>query len=134
MLAALFMVLEAGADLSQIGRSYPRLHKHKYYVQGAKFPDDITNLLPPTGECWWETLGKSLGISFSALFSQFSTAAEACQRVEARVEAPSVPSAPKIRFLFARAQQADDVDDMEVDAGDEELDELAEDDYIPVRH
>ena len=59
---------------------------------------------------------------------------EACQQVEARVEVPSVPSALKIQFLFARAQQADDVDNMEVDAGDEELDELAEDDYIPVHH
>ena len=128
------MVLEAGANLSQIRRLYPRLCKHKYYIQGTKFPDDITDLLPPTGECWWETLGKSLGISFSTLFSQFSTAAEACQWVEMRVEAPSVPSAPKIQFLFARAQQTNDVDNMEVDAGDKELDELVEDDYILVSH
>ena len=73
-------------------------------------------------------------ISFSALFSQFSTAAEARQWVEARVEVPSVPSVPKIQFLFAWAQQADNVDDMEVDAGDEVLDELVEDDYILVHH
>ena len=58
-LAALFIILDAKADFSQIGRSHPKWRKHKYYLPGARFPEDISSLLPPVEARWWEMLGKS---------------------------------------------------------------------------
>ena len=66
-LAALFIVLQRGADLSEIRRDHPDLHKHKYYDPEAKFPQDISNLLPAPVDRWWVTLGK-LCSPFSGLF------------------------------------------------------------------
>jgi hypothetical protein len=56
-LAALFIVLDSGADLSEIGRNHHLIRKHKYYDPRAKFPEDISGLLPPNGDRWWEPLG-----------------------------------------------------------------------------
>ena len=58
-LVVLFIVLDAEANFSQIGRSHPKWHKHKYYLPGTRFPEDISSLLPPVEARWWETLGKS---------------------------------------------------------------------------
>ena len=58
MLAALFIMLQRGADLSKIRRDHPDLYKHKYYDPEAKFPQDISNLLPAPVDRWWVTLGK----------------------------------------------------------------------------
>ncbi|KAI9429532.1 hypothetical protein H4582DRAFT_2065117 [Lactarius indigo] len=54
-LAALYIVLDADGDLSEITRTNPGLKRHKYYQPGAKFPQDISDLLPSEGR-WWETL------------------------------------------------------------------------------
>ena len=77
-LAALFIVLKNSANLSQIRRSHPNLHLHKHYNPEAMSPKDISNLLLPTGNRWWESLGK-LCSHFSDPFSQSCTAANACQ-------------------------------------------------------
>ena len=77
-LAALFIILKDSADLSEIRRSHPDLHIHKHYDPEAIFPKDISNLLPPTGNHWWESLGK-LCSPFADPFSQPCTAADACQ-------------------------------------------------------
>ena len=66
-LVELFIVLQRGADLSEIRRDHPNLHKHKYYDPEAKFPQDISNLLPAPVDRWWVTLGK-LCSPFSGLF------------------------------------------------------------------
>jgi hypothetical protein len=58
MLAALFIVLDSGADFSEIGRNHWFLRKHKYYNPRVKFPEDISGLSPPSGDCWWESLGE----------------------------------------------------------------------------
>ena len=95
-LAPLFIVLHCGADLSEIRRDYPDLHKHKYYDPEAKFPQNISNLLPVPVDHWWVTLGK-LCSSFSGLFSLSHTAADACKRLTA----PDVASClPRIRLIL----------------------------------
>jgi hypothetical protein len=57
-LAALSVVLAKGADFAEIGRDYPKRRKHQFYDPQATFPEDITDLLPPQEERWWERLGK----------------------------------------------------------------------------
>src|SRR6266702_940279 len=59
-LAALSFVLDTKGDLSEIGRGHPKINKHKFYQPGAKFPADLSHLLPPSESRWWEHLGKSL--------------------------------------------------------------------------
>lgn len=123
-LAALFIVLAAGAsaDLSEIGRTYRDVRKHSNYSAWAKFPDDISNLLPPPGERWWETLGKSSS-TFSSSFSQYSTVAEARRGQEA----PDPPRPlPKVRLILPPNPEAPK--DVEM----EEVDELEDDDYVLV--
>jgi hypothetical protein len=56
-LAALSIVLTKGTDFSEIRRDHPKVSKHSYYTP-HEFPDDISNLLPPSAEHWWESLGK----------------------------------------------------------------------------
>ena len=58
-LAALYIVLDADGDLAEITRTHPRLNRHSYYQPGAKFPQDISDLLP-SEDRWWEILGESL--------------------------------------------------------------------------
>jgi hypothetical protein len=58
MLAALYIVLHAKGDLSEISRNHPDLEQHKYFQWKAKFPNDISDLLPPCEDHWWEDLGK----------------------------------------------------------------------------
>jgi hypothetical protein len=59
-LAALFIVMDSAADLSEIGRDHPRIEEHLYYTPGSQFPGDISGLLPPSGDRWWEPLGESI--------------------------------------------------------------------------
>jgi hypothetical protein len=56
-LAALSVVLDLGVDFSEIGRNYHKCRKHRFYDPRATFPEDITGLLPPKEERWWERLG-----------------------------------------------------------------------------
>ncbi|KAI9443045.1 hypothetical protein H4582DRAFT_2054140 [Lactarius indigo] len=60
-LAALYIVLDAKGDLSDIGRGHPSINKHKYYLPSAKFPADISHLLPPNEGRWWEHLAAEHG-------------------------------------------------------------------------
>ncbi|KAH9032698.1 hypothetical protein EDB85DRAFT_2145449 [Lactarius pseudohatsudake] len=55
MLAVLYIVLDADGDHAEITRTYPRLNKHRYYQPGARFPQDISDLLP-SEDRWWEIL------------------------------------------------------------------------------
>ena len=50
-LAALFIMLQCSTDRSEIRRDHPDLHKHKYDPE-AKFPQDISNLLPVPVDRW----------------------------------------------------------------------------------
>ncbi|KAI9447438.1 hypothetical protein H4582DRAFT_2067999 [Lactarius indigo] len=64
-LAALYIVLDADGDLSEITRTNPGLKRHKYYqlmnstheddTHSDKKTVDISDLLPSKGR-WWETL------------------------------------------------------------------------------
>jgi len=56
-LVALSMVLHCNGDLGTINRTYPDRHKHAYYKDSAVFPNDISDLLPPSADRWWEHLG-----------------------------------------------------------------------------
>ena len=51
MLVALYIVSDLKGNLSEIGRNYPDLKKHKYFKCSAKFPENISDLLPPHEGC-----------------------------------------------------------------------------------
>jgi hypothetical protein len=57
-LAALYIISDLKGNLSEIGRNHPDLRQHKYYKRNAKFPSDISDLLPPREARWWEDLGE----------------------------------------------------------------------------
>ncbi|KAI9440801.1 hypothetical protein H4582DRAFT_2056079 [Lactarius indigo] len=61
MLAALYIVLDAKGDLSEIDRGHPSIYKHKYYLPSAVFPTNISHLLPLSEGCWWEHLAAKHG-------------------------------------------------------------------------
>ncbi|KAI9430703.1 hypothetical protein H4582DRAFT_2063490 [Lactarius indigo] len=52
---------EEKGDLSDIGRGHPSINKHKYYLPSAKFPTNISHLLPPSEGRWWECLAAEHG-------------------------------------------------------------------------
>lgn len=57
-LAVLGIVLDADEDLGNIGRTHPRLHEHPYFKPQALFPKNISDLVPPIGNRWWDDLGE----------------------------------------------------------------------------
>lgn len=57
-LAALYIVLDQKEDLGSIKRSHPDLKKHEFYDPAAEFPDDLSDLLPPRADRWWDDLGE----------------------------------------------------------------------------
>jgi hypothetical protein len=57
-LAALSMVIRRDEDLGSITRSYPDRVKHRDYDASVVFPFDISGLLPPSKDRWWEHLGR----------------------------------------------------------------------------
>jgi hypothetical protein len=57
-LVVLTIMLKEGTDFSKISRDHPKLHKHEFYQPHHKFPINISNLLPPNTEHWWESLSK----------------------------------------------------------------------------
>ena len=57
-LVALCIVLNRKEDLGRISRTHPDLHQHQDYNPDAEFPSDLSELLPPSAERWWECLGK----------------------------------------------------------------------------
>src|SRR6201996_46926 len=120
-LAALFIVLESGADLSEIGRNHPNRRSHKYYDPSANFPNDISNLLPSSEHRWWDVLGRSYSL-FSGSFSQLFPAADVCQQ---RAELRASVHLLRVRLILPNWLNKDEDIEMEVD-------QLADDDYVPV--
>ena len=59
-LAVLFIMLKSGTDLSKIERNCLNHRLHKYYDPAANFPQDISNLLPPSKHCWLLRFDKRL--------------------------------------------------------------------------
>ena len=57
-LVALSIVVELDEDLGNINRSHPERFRHSLYNASAEFPLDISDLLPPSADRWWEGLGK----------------------------------------------------------------------------
>jgi hypothetical protein len=56
-IAALSIVLDLDEDLGTISRTHPYLDQHTHFQQNAVFPADISGLLPPPADRWWEILG-----------------------------------------------------------------------------
>jgi hypothetical protein len=52
------MVLDRNEDLGSINQFHPDRQVHKFYDASAEFPADISHLLPPSKDRWWEELGK----------------------------------------------------------------------------
>lgn len=57
-LVALTMVLRRDEDLGRINRSHPDRAMHRDYNRSVGFPPDISHLLPPSEDRWWEHLGE----------------------------------------------------------------------------
>lgn len=51
-------MLDQDEDLGRISRSHPDQLRHQLYDANAEFPADISGLLPPIADRWWEQLGK----------------------------------------------------------------------------
>ena len=58
ILVALSIVIADKEDLSRITRDHPGRLRHKFYDASANFSADISDLLPPSEDRWWEVLGK----------------------------------------------------------------------------
>lgn len=63
-LLALSIVISLGEDLRRINLLHPRLKSHIYYDPGATFPQDISNMLLPSADRWWERLGEPEFMTF----------------------------------------------------------------------
>jgi hypothetical protein len=46
MLKALYIVLDSKGNFSDISRNHLHLEQHKYFKPSAKFPENISDLLP----------------------------------------------------------------------------------------
>jgi hypothetical protein len=57
-LVALSIVLTRDEDLGRINRSHPDQWEHQYFISNHEFPADISDLLPPSADWWWESLGE----------------------------------------------------------------------------
>ncbi|KAN0128688.1 hypothetical protein V8E53_013507 [Lactarius tabidus] len=55
-LAVLLIVSARHANLAKICRNFPDVGKHENYNPRTKFPEDISDLLPPLEDHWWEAL------------------------------------------------------------------------------
>lgn len=64
-LVALTIVFARKEDLGRISRTHPDLEQHEFYNADAVFPEDLSNLLPPSAERWWEKLGKQPSLRFT---------------------------------------------------------------------
>jgi hypothetical protein len=68
ILVGLTIVMFENEALHMISREHPLREQHEYYVPGADFPDDISDLLPPSADRWLEHLGRpqlvKLGIHY----------------------------------------------------------------------
>ncbi|KAF8262442.1 hypothetical protein EI94DRAFT_1808759 [Lactarius quietus] len=103
-IVALFIILKESRNLLDIGRNYPGVMQHLYYKPQAKFPKEISHLLPSSGEFWWEALA-----------------------AKAQSVAPRRPL-PRIRLLPPTQLPAPQV---AVENVTMDVDELAGDDYVP---
>ncbi|KAN0121379.1 hypothetical protein V8E52_003275 [Russula decolorans] len=56
ILIALSIVLDRDEDLGRITRFHPGRWEHEFYDDSAEFPADLSDLLPPSADCWWEPL------------------------------------------------------------------------------
>jgi hypothetical protein len=58
-LAALAIVIRQDQDLLLISEDHPGIRRHIFYDSNARFPNDLSHLLPENaGERWWERLGE----------------------------------------------------------------------------
>jgi hypothetical protein len=57
-LVALSIVLERDEDLGRINQSHPDREEHDYFNPNTVFAADISDLLPPSADRWWESLGE----------------------------------------------------------------------------
>ena len=58
ILIALSIVMTGQEDLSHIARDHPGRLRHRFYDASVDFSADISDLLPPGEDRWWEALGK----------------------------------------------------------------------------
>ena len=62
---SLSIVLERDKDLGSINRSHPDRMQHSFFNKDAEFPPDISDLLLPSEDRWWEHLGKPQLLRFT---------------------------------------------------------------------
>jgi hypothetical protein len=93
ILVALQIVLDQNEDLGSITRSHPDLKVHSFYDETAKFPADISHMLPPIADRWWEQLGMYQLLIFSRCpaYYFFNEKAKDARREHAAQNPPDAP-------------------------------------------
>jgi hypothetical protein len=97
------IVLQESGDLAHIRWNYKGMKRMVYYQPDTEFLLEISQLLPPSKEHWWERLGES-GLSNPCSSHNCCAAAKCCQR-----EVPpqtSTSAVPKVRHTIP--QQSED--------------------------
>ncbi|KAN0111964.1 hypothetical protein V8E52_007982 [Russula decolorans] len=75
-LVALSIVLEQDEDLGRINRSHPDREEHNYFNPNTVFAADISDLLPPSADRWWESLAEAAHRAHTAEAGRTAHAAE----------------------------------------------------------
>jgi hypothetical protein len=123
-LIALSIVLDKGEDLGRINRSHPDLEMHAFYDSNTVFPPDISDLLPPSADRWWERLGKLNVLIFSYCpLTIFLKKAEAARTEHAAHNPPPMVPKRKPRVIIHGPSEESKSSPMEVDNESDELDE-----------
>ncbi|KAN0136927.1 hypothetical protein V8E53_005368 [Lactarius tabidus] len=107
-LVVLFIVFYKHDNLAEIFRDFPDVRKHMEYNPDAKFPKDITNLLPPV---------RSIGGKCLA---------------QQRQEVPCVSvTLPKVQLILpAQPKESAESPEVVIEEMDNEVDKLEDDNYI----
>jgi hypothetical protein len=90
------MVMRRDEDLGNITRSYSDRVKHRDYDASASFPSDISHLLPPSQDRWWEHLGRLQLLRFS-YSPTYNMKVMASRREQAAQQPPPPTPAPQRR-------------------------------------
>ena len=100
ILVGLQIVLDQKEDLGNITKSHPNRALHMFYDEKAEFDLDISYMLPPITDRWWEQLGMYQLLIFLCCPAYYSTCnffnenAENAYREHAAQNPPNEPCPP----------------------------------------
>jgi hypothetical protein len=127
ILLTLSIVIVEKEDIGTIGRHHKLMKEHKHYRSDVVFPSDLSDLLPPKEDRWWELLGKLKFNCSSPCHSynyKLGTAEESRKRQRSsEVTPPSLPVPPlppailvhNFSSSHSRGRHAEHMEEDEVD-------------------